>query len=88
MRLERLFSADDEGSVRRNWIRIAAVPFRARMSGFSPKLFGLADRIHPPFPPPTLFITNAVQCAVVSSTERNDPLVAHLASQCSGLGET
>ncbi len=53
-----------------------------------PQPLSMSDGVYATHFPPFHLITNGVERSVVRSTERHDQLVADLASDRSGLGET
>ncbi len=48
----------------------------------------MSDRIDAPILPPSLFVADPVECAVMGGAEGHHPLVAHLAAQGTRLGKT
>jgi hypothetical protein len=61
--------------------------YRKRMSS-QPKYACAVGWIYAHIPPPRQFITAAVELAVVTSTQRNSELIAHLAPKRAMLGES
>ncbi len=47
----------------------------------------MPDRIDAQFFPPSLFVSDSVECAVMSGAEWHHPFIAHLAPQGPGLGK-